>query len=935
MKLKPQRQNTIEYSSEDTSSAGLRDRDLKAEVLAEWRKSGVNDDITKLNVIYLSGTDPYEYLLFALPRSERRNDGRLRDKWLIRYEHCDRGGWWCSGIDVLTGEPAVWGQFKPKFPYRYIKKRQNNDFKGSGTKREPKTIKYEPPRKVPTEIYALRITLNIWEQIAQLNNVPLPDNIEIDPDTNEAKGFWSWVLANPSIRLIITEGAKKAGALLSAGYAGIALPGIWNGIRRLKDEFGRKTGLAFLIPQLKVFAAKGREINFCFDNDVKPKTQRQVKKAIAETGKLFEKEGCIVKVITWDSPEKGVDDLIVAKGRDAFDEAYKARKPLSSFKLFEILDLSRFVSLTINQRYLTEQLIPPEDAKIIGVKSAKNTGKTVWLTAQVQQALNEGRKAIVITHRIQLAKALSIRFGIEHIEEIPTSASGGQSGYALCIDSLHADSMAQFNPEDWEGATIIIDEAEQVFWHALNSSTLKPQRVKILTNLELTIKIALTTGGKIYLADADLSPICLQYVQKLALGPVKTWVVVNQYLPNKSIRKLFTYKGGDPKLLLSAALKNIADGKKILIHTSGQKQKSKWGTTNLEKFIKQKLGSRGKSIRILRIDAKSVKDPSHRAYCCTKNLDGMIRDYDVVLASPTVETGISIDTKGHFDSVWCIAWGVQTVDAVCQSVERLRDDVPRHLWARTVGIKFVGNRATSPKKLLASTHTETRCHIAYLSQAGYQEFNSLDWDWETPHLITWARRAAIVNAGMYQYHESIVAKLAAEGYQIVNANDPTADEMEKAKQLKADLKEQVRINYLKYCQDVARSQNLSFEEYQLLESKLNTTEAEDRQLKKAQISKRYGDIEVTPELVEKDDNGWHAKIQLHYYLTIGNQFLAARDAAKLKELTKDTNKAFKPDVNKQQLAIRVNGLEIIGIKQFFKPGAVFSDRTLRNWLKLV
>ena len=109
MKLKQQIENTIEYSSADTYSAGLRGNHLKAEVLAEWRASAVNDDITKLNVIYLSGTDPYEYLLFALPRCERRNDGRLRDKWLNRYEHCDRGGWWCSGIDVLSKWPeSAW-----------------------------------------------------------------------------------------------------------------------------------------------------------------------------------------------------------------------------------------------------------------------------------------------------------------------------------------------------------------------------------------------------------------------------------------------------------------------------------------------------------------------------------------------------------------------------------------------------------------------------------------------------------------------------------------------------------------------------------------------------------------------------------------------------------------------------------------------------------
>jgi hypothetical protein len=42
---------------------------------------------------------------------------------------------------------------------------------------------------------------------------------------------------------------------------------------------------------------------------------------------------------------------------------------------------------------------------------------------------------------------------------------------------------------------------------------------------------------------------------------------------------------------------------------------------------------------------------------------------------------MSIDVK-NFDSVCCLALGVTTVSAVCQTRERVRDDVPRHLFAK-------------------------------------------------------------------------------------------------------------------------------------------------------------------------------------------------------------------------------------------------------------
>jgi hypothetical protein len=82
----------------------------------EWRNSFVSEDIIELNCVSLSGNNPYEYLLYGLTEDERRNDGRLRDSWLKKYAHIEEGGWWCSGVDLLTGEDSKWGCFKPNRP---------------------------------------------------------------------------------------------------------------------------------------------------------------------------------------------------------------------------------------------------------------------------------------------------------------------------------------------------------------------------------------------------------------------------------------------------------------------------------------------------------------------------------------------------------------------------------------------------------------------------------------------------------------------------------------------------------------------------------------------------------------------------------------------------------------------------------------------------
>lgn len=890
--------------------------------LQEWQNSAVNLELTKLNLKSLSEEKPYEELLYGLSDSDRRNDGRIRDRYLKRYAHCERGGWWISGIDILTGEDAEWGQFKPDQPYKYQEKPKGFD---PSSKAKNKILKYEAPPKVPTEIFALKVTLPIWEAIALRYDIPLPANIVVTPE-GRALGFWSWVIEHPQIPLIITEGAKKAGALLTAGYAAIALPGIYNGFRQEKDDFGNKINLPYLIPQLEAFTQTDREIIFCFDNDIKSKTVKNVRTAIAKTGRLFTKAGCRVSVITWTYAEKGVDDLIFVMGVDCFHTLYNNRLPLSKFNLLALLSLSRYNPLKVNERYLSDNLVPPEDAQIIGLRSPKGTGKTEWLSRQTHKLIRTGKPALVLTHRIQLAKDLCTRFGIDHIEDIGSSETGGILGYGLCIDSLHPNSQAHFNPEDWSGAIVIIDEVEQIIWHMLHSSTCQDNRVAIIENLQQLLKTVIATGGKIYLSDADLSSIAIDYIQKLIDIPVKTWIVENVYNSSKKC-KLINYSGNDPGKLIAGLFKGIGRGEKALVHTAGQKASSKYGTINLESDLKKKFPDR----RILRIDSQSVAEPGHPAYGCMENLDSILSTYDIVICSPVIETGVSIDIKNHFDAVWCIAYGVQTVDAVCQTVERLREGVPRHIWMKKNAKNMrIGNGSTSIKALLRSQHQITKSNITLLQQAGINEFDDLEVDYSPESLNTWAKRACIVNIGKNNYREEITTKLLSEGYEL---DSPNEDDLEEADLIRESLTETRDKNYHAYCQEIPKVKAPTKSELEKLSNKKAKTTGERYQERKGNLIKRYG-TEVTPELVEKDDKGWYPKLQLQYYMTLGNNYLAQRDRRTLSQIQKQgKGKAFKPDINKRQLSSKVKALKVIGMEQFLDSNTEFTKDSLDNWFK--
>ena len=978
----------------------------------EWvMDSAVDPELTSLNVVSLSGFEPYDRLLYALPESERRNDGRLRDKWLRRYAHTEHGGWWCNGVDVLTGEDALWGQFKPNISYQYQNK----------SKAKIKNIKYEAPPQVPTEIIAFKVnfwlTWNIirkqdekakiewiqrfWQaanqeisanevqrtgrvdrntrlfklETRQSTQVSRRKNIlqscqtrsikelqfacerreygEIDRILQQAvwnsyrhssaqsrefnsggierliklvdADFWSWMISDAEIPLVITEGAKKAGAIITAGYAAIALPGVFNGYRQPKNDFGQKIGNPYLIPQLKAFAQKDRKIIFCFDNDTKSKTVLNVRKAIVKTGKLFERLGCHASVITWNTKEKGIDDLLKNRGVDYFQTLYKNRISLTKFQLTTLLDLSKYTPKIVSSRYLDENFTPPQDAQIIGIKSPKGTGKTERLAKIVEQATYTGQRVIIICHREQLAIGLANKFGVDYRTEVRTSVTKGLFGYALCIDSLHPRANPPFNSDEWQGAHIIIDEAEQVFWHLLESRTCEKNRIAIIESFKQLLLTAVGTGGKVYLADADLSPIALDYVRSLIGFPVKTWVIENQYNPNIGKRKLITYSGNDPRFFVANLVNHISKGQRVLVHTTGQKAKSKWGSINLADYLSKLFPD----LKILRIDSESVAEPGHPAYGCMGNLNGILTDYDIAIASPVIETGVSIDIKGHFDSVWCIAQGIQTVDAVCQAVERLRDNVPRHLWVKTTAKgNRIGNGSTTIRGLLASEHKLARANISLLQQASINEFDELEVNSSPESLNTWAKRACVVNAGKNNYRDEIINKLILEGYEV--AFKETDDELDSSG-ISEGLKETRTENYQAYCQTVPQVETPTDSELKSLFNKRAKTSTERLKERKGNLTKRYG-VEVTPKLVEKDDNGWYPQLQLHYYLTVGNKYLTERDRRSLSQMKKQgLGKAFKPDINKKQLSIKIKALEIINIRQFFDRNAEFTKNSLDNW----
>ena len=139
--------------------------------------------------------------------------------------------------------------------------------------------------------------------------------------------------------------------------------------------------------------------------------------------------------------------------------------------------------------------------------------------------------------------------------------------------------------------------------------------------------------------------------------------------------------------------------------------------------------------------------------------------------------------------------------------------------------------------------------------------------------------------------------------------------------------------YLEHKQAVLNSDRLSDSEYNFLKEKEELTEKEQNQLKRAKIERTYG-ISLTDDLITKDDNGWYLKIRLHYFLTVGNQFLADYEKKQLNDTLKHNDeKIFLPDFNCKLLSAKINTLKLLNIEQFLDKNRKFTEYDFYLWFE--
>jgi DNA polymerase I-like protein with 3'-5' exonuclease and polymerase domains len=849
----------------------------------EWLDSGVHPDIIDLNVRSIKGKQEVSQHLNLSPADH------------AKYSHVFAGGWVCG--DSL----------KPDHP-RFSK---------------GKLIKYESPAGVTPNPILLKPPETIIQAIAERYDVPQkPANVS----------FKAWFLANTKLPFALVEGFKKAGCVLS--HALIPVVAIAGHTLAYKKD-GDVSFAEYLHPE--------REIIICFDDDSDAKASKAVATTIrrieyrlnplveGEKGKKKKNQlqpRARLRVAQWFTPEKGIDDVWAQHGQEEVERIIDTAIPISKWVNLSFSKLGFQPDFQFNSpKWQVTDL--PEDRHLICVKGQKGTGKTYFLEHLSREAKANDKPLIAVTHRIQLSQSLAIRLGLTYIDDIEGKVECVKN-IALCIDSL-----AKINPDQFKGALIVIDEVVQVLEHFLLGDTCKYKRQGILKALRRLAKVILESGGKFVIADADLNAATIKFFLGLLLGE-KPYIIENTY--REPSYKCLISNGFKPISangrpgkecpadIVAASLSTALNGGRVLICCTGQKEESKWGSQTLELiFLHFGITS------IVRIDSDTIKDPNHPAFRASNHINEICDSYQVVIATPSIGTGVSIENKIPFDLVYGIFTGVGSSDAVRQFLIRLRDkSVLRLIYCAEKGLdNSTKNLGATSAQVKHSTAELREFEMTILKQHDaeiFEDYTDLKYDQESSTYFS--DLVAQRNDETANFKNYVRQGLLSENVEVQDIIDATfyCNDGIEPQAIYELAKEFSSGNVDKLYKKLAAQPRISDERYEELKGATSLTETERNELESTALSNRYGGIEVTEELAAKDADGWHRKIKLHYATDLGYevtkevQALTANKQARTGEGT-----LIEHDfVNRQRLSAQVEILRKSQLVELIKKRHEFS-----------
>lgn len=888
---------TLHGSSWDTAASPDQ---LRQAHLAEWVSgSAVDPQLAAANLQTIAGAD----VLQALAGTRLEQLGGWAQQYATGSVQrllqplepvAAAGGWWCSGLDPLADwRPMGWGCFKPDQP-RWDAERS-------------RARKYEHPLGESARLFVLRVPAAVARRIARRHQLIAPP--EVLADVTGADGaFWRWVRRDHRLPIVITEGAKKAAALLTAGLVAVALPGIWNGAVRSVSGHRR------LHPDLEALGVDRRSWRVLFDWSASRTGRRDVARAARRQGWLLQRAGAATVLLgCCPGPAKGADDFLAAGGK--VTDLLAGLAPLAPLPVLPRLRSAD--QLVAAGQFIGEAITLPtaDDQPLVAISAPMGAGKTRAIAAHLAPLMAAGVRVVLITHRRSLCASLAAELDLPWGDDAAPGSDLRQRGVALCIDSLCPGSGLRINPADWRGCIVVMDEATAVLAHALmGTATAVAQRRPVVLQ---TLQQLLSAASQTLIADAQLDDPTLEAIET-ATGH-RAWLIRSTHRPAAG-RQLMVLEHRDQ--WRGIFRQHLEQRRRLWVAVT-----AKTGPNGAEALALAAM-QHWPEARILVVDSDTVADPLHPASQLAADPNGIASQFDLVIATPAIAAGLSVDQlPGHFHAVMVAAGGTTDANAVAQAAARVRDDCPRIVYApaRSPGNALrLGCGSSDPDQILSHLGDHAALVGQLLTAGGYRIGAPVTGPW----LPLWAKLAGQQNAISNSYRATVTGLLQREGYRITTSTDDAEQQQRTAGAELADDLEAIAAEAQQLADAaIAAAPLLSDQEAQRLERKRHRSPADRAALQRYRIAQRWqlADAPPTPELLEADRNGALEALRFRWQLTstAGRQQAAQQDLIRAQQLS-STATHWQPDLLRQQQGPRLQVADALGLASWLSRSDWFT-----------
>lgn len=393
------------------------------------------------------------------------------------------------------------------------------------------------------------------------------------------------------------------------------------------------------------------------------------------------------------------------------------------------------------QDYVSELIAKepiPQGISMIRLNVGMGRGKTEFCKQLVESA----DKVLITSHRVFLTLNTKERMGVLHYHDLPKGpiSLAEHNKVVTCIDSLTRIVSHSYDGQLFEGLDLlVIDEASKVRDAIYKSQHIESGKsLEIHQRLRYQLQAFAAKGGKIVLADADLTPETSRYFQELAgLSDDQVHAIDSPSLP----LQYNVHLAPDHETLLDRLSKAAESGQTLYMPCTSVRDATAIAarlagldpnTYAPEEADEEKPDEEQQEKQSKRRNKKQKEqhDKKQRELfyqlldqgilLLTRHTKGFseaktaIADpnaewprYQHVITSPVMESGVDFSVPDHFDAIYCCARRVPTLGRsnLTQLIGRVRQikNNDLYLWVQ----EYRDRRTLDHDKL----HDQVREHL--------------------------------------------------------------------------------------------------------------------------------------------------------------------------------------------------------------------------------